>query len=69
METIEPIDYITHDVLAGLRYGDAEQQFNLSYKGSFFRNDTQTLTWDNPFTNGLNGAEIIPRGPFRALPR
>lgn len=49
METVEPIDYKTHDVLARLKYADATQQFNLSGHVSIFRNNIDTLTWENPF--------------------
>ena len=48
METIEPIDYRTHDFSAGLRWGGVRQQINVAYAGSVFRNNQESLTWENP---------------------
>ena len=68
METIEPIDYLTHDISFGLRYSALAYQLNLGYSGSFFRNDIASLTWDNP---GLSAFEISfkpERGRFALSP-
>ncbi len=51
-ETIEPIDYKTHEVLAGMQWAGDAFQANLAYAGSFFRNGIGTLTWENPLTVG-----------------
>lgn len=51
-ETVEPIDYTTHDFSAGLKFAERAYQVNLTYTGSLFRNDTDSLTFDNPFHLG-----------------
>ena len=48
-ETVEPIDYKTHNLLAAVQFADSLSQFNLSLSASLFRNDIDTLTWENPF--------------------
>ena len=60
-ETVEPIDYKTHDLLAGLQFADSLSQFNLSLSASLFRNDIDTLTWESPFRH-LTGALTVPTG-------
>lgn len=52
VETIEPIDYRTHNVAAGVQWTGERQQANLGYSGSFFRNAIDTLTWENPLNVG-----------------
>lgn len=61
IETIEPIDYRTHDVLASWRWVKDERQANLTYTGSFFRNGINTLTWENPFSSAA-GPGILKYG-------
>jgi MtrB/PioB family decaheme-associated outer membrane protein len=73
METVEPIDYLTHDLAASLRYADALRQFNLTASASLFRNRIDTLTWENPFDVGSigpppNNAANIQRGRFDLYP-
>lgn len=73
METVEPIDYLTHDVETGLRYADELRQFNLVASISLFRNRIDTLTWENPFDIGSLGppngnAANIQRGRFDLYP-
>ncbi|HEY5622729.1 MAG TPA: MtrB/PioB family outer membrane beta-barrel protein, partial [Gammaproteobacteria bacterium] len=48
MELVEPINYTTTDLSAGVRFSGPQHQFNVMYSGSHFRNDTQSLTWENP---------------------
>jgi MtrB/PioB family decaheme-associated outer membrane protein len=60
-ETIEPIDYNTYDLLAGLQFADNDSHLNLSLSASLFRNDIDTLTWENPFRHAV-GALLIPGG-------
>jgi MtrB/PioB family decaheme-associated outer membrane protein len=48
VETIETIDYKTHNVAAGMQWAGEKFQANLSYAGSFFRNAIDTLTWNYP---------------------
>ncbi|MBI3042926.1 MAG: MtrB/PioB family decaheme-associated outer membrane protein [Betaproteobacteria bacterium] len=52
VETIEPLDYKTHNVSAGLQWVRDAHQANLGYSGSFFRNGIDTLSWENPLTLG-----------------
>ena len=71
METVEPIDYLTQDIVAGLRYADELRQFNLSANASLFRNRIDTLTWENPFDVSLGptpNAANIQRGRFDLYP-
>jgi MtrB/PioB family decaheme-associated outer membrane protein len=60
-ELVEPIDYKTIDVAAGLRYKTEKLQANLSYVGSFFRNDTNTLIWENPGLTSNAAGSFIPQ--------
>lgn len=56
-EIAEPIDYKTHDILAGLSYSDELTQANLRASGSFFRNNISTLNVESALmgsaTNGF----------------
>jgi Putative outer membrane beta-barrel porin, MtrB/PioB len=52
METAEPIDYQTHDLIAGLRYAGDLTQANLTASASIFRNDIKSLIVDVPFVTG-----------------
>ena len=62
MELAEPIDYRTHEVLAGVQFNDSVSSFNLRAAASFFRNDTDTLTFQNPLYISLNGSSgLSPR--------
>lgn len=60
IETVEPIDYDTHDVYLGGEYSDDQNSFNLQMQGSFFRNNISTFTFQNPYLPatalGNNGA-------------
>lgn len=60
-ELVEPIDYKTIDIAAGLRYKAEKLQANLTYVGSFFRNDIDTLIWENP---GLGLQGVTTPGAF-----
>jgi len=66
-ETVEPIDYKTHDLRAGLQYADKMSQFNLALSASWFRNDIDTLTWESPFRH-ISGALVIPMGRIDLYP-
>jgi MtrB/PioB family decaheme-associated outer membrane protein len=48
-EIPEPIDYDTTEVKFIGEYAKKPFYFNLSYYFSLFENNTDTLTWDNPF--------------------
>jgi MtrB/PioB family decaheme-associated outer membrane protein len=49
VEITEPIDYDTTEVKFIGEYAKKPLYFNLSYYFSLFENNTDTLTWDNPF--------------------
>ncbi len=62
-----PIDQRTNELRAGTEWTGRRGLIRAEYWGSFFSNDVQTLTWDNPiratdFNNGLTP----PSGPFDA---
>jgi hypothetical protein len=61
VETIEPIDYRTHDVLTSVRWVKDTAQANLTYTGSFFRNNIDTLTWENPYSSA-GGPGVLKYG-------
>lgn len=46
-----PVDDYTDQIDAGLRYSTGSFNISLAYFGSFYRNDLDSLTWDNPFTS------------------
>lgn len=62
LEMVEPIDYVTHDLLAGLHYNDALNSFNLQASASLFRNDTDSVTFQTPFR--VPGANGVAAGDF-----
>lgn len=66
-ETVEPIDYKTHSLLAGLQYADSLSSFNLTLSASLFRNDIDALTWENPFRHA-NGSLSITGGRLDLYP-
>ena len=69
-QIIQPIHYRTFDVTAALRYKTDDFQANLTYTGSFFHNQTQSLTWENPglTSNTTPGAYIPPQGRLSLPP-
>lgn len=52
VETIEPVDYKTHDLTTGLQLLHPWLQLNLSYAFSYFDNPYEALRWENPFMAG-----------------
>ena len=48
MNVAAPIDQNIHDVRTAVQYLGKGWNVNLAYCGSFFRNDIDTLTVDNP---------------------
>lgn len=52
VEIPESVKNQTHDVVAGLQWGDRLSSLNLSFKYSLFRNDIDELTVQNPLTAG-----------------
>ena len=60
-----PLDNRTNDISAGVEWANRKGMVRLAWDGSFFNNNLQTLTWDNPiratdFNNGL----LPPNGPY-----
>lgn len=51
-----PIDDYTDQIDAGVRFLAGPVNLTLAYYGSFYRNDLDSLTWDNPYTTSP-GAE------------
>ena len=73
VEIPESIDYNTQDVLAGLQFANALTSFNLQAAGSFFQNDIDTMTFENPLfitTNTIAGvpATTFTQGQFDLYP-
>jgi hypothetical protein len=48
IDIAEPINYDTHDAVIGAQYADKVQAFNFTLSGSWFRNNIDTLTIENP---------------------
>ena len=60
-----PLNNRTNDISTGVEWANRKGMVRLAWDGSFFNNDLQTLTWDNPiratdFNNGLQP----PNGPY-----
>lgn len=59
IETVEPIDYNTHDLAAGVSYKDERNALNIQAAASLFRNNIGELTFQVPYrvnaapTNGI----------------
>ncbi|MBZ5539119.1 MAG: MtrB/PioB family outer membrane beta-barrel protein [Acidobacteriia bacterium] len=49
VELPEPINYFFNTLRMGTEYGKRSWAVQAAYMGSFFQNNTSTLTWDNPF--------------------
>lgn len=45
-----PVDDYTDQIKAGARFSVGALNLNLAYYGSFYRNDIDSLIWDNPYT-------------------
>ena len=70
VEIPESIDYDTQDILAALRYDDGVNNFNLQANVSLFRNNIDTLTFQNPLytiTNTIAPAPAAPGQPANIL--
>lgn len=50
VEFVRPVDYTSDDLELELSYGADWWQTSLTYFGSIFDNNDESLTWDNPFT-------------------
>jgi MtrB/PioB family decaheme-associated outer membrane protein len=51
-----PVDDYTDRFDAGIRYANGPFSMTLAYYGSFYTNESDSLTWDNPFT-GFPGTD------------
>jgi MtrB/PioB family decaheme-associated outer membrane protein len=60
-----PVDHVTDVLDLTAAYTAAQWQASLSYQWSQFRNGTSSLTWDNPFTAVVPGAN---RGQLALAP-
>ena len=49
VELPEPINYFNNLLRIGADYGTRAWAVQAAFIGSFFQNDTQQMTWDNPF--------------------
>jgi hypothetical protein len=61
-EVPEPIDYFTNTFKARTDYGKENWGVEFGYTGSFFRNNTKSLLFDNPFATADVGVQLIPNG-------
>ena len=66
-----PVDDYTDQINAGARFSVGSLNLGLAYFGSFYRNDVDSLTWDNPYTT-TPGAEqgrlaLEPDNDFQQL--
>lgn len=52
-----PVDYVTDQVDLGVAFSADKLQVKIAYYGSFFKNEHDTLTWENPFTALVPGAD------------
>ena len=66
VEIPESIDYTTHELAAGVRYADARQSFNGQVSASLFRNNIDTMTFQNPLTVTVAGPAGLTSGLFTA---
>ena len=64
VEIPESIDYNTQDVLAGLQFANALTSFNVQAAGSFFRNDIDTMLFENPLFITTNTIAGVPSTTF-----
>lgn len=72
-ETVEPVDYTIHEILTGLRYVGETDRLNLTVSSSLFRNNIDSLTWENPFSINFGAAGTVnstswERGRFALSP-
>ncbi len=54
---LEPVDYTTNQVEAYASYAGSRWQMKFGYYGSLFRNGNPSLSWANPFTPLIAGAD------------
>ena len=64
IEIPESIDYTTQDVTAGLQFANPKTSLNLQFAGSFFQNDIDTLSFENPLFITTNTIAGVPATTF-----
>lgn len=60
-QLVEPVDYVTDEVEASVTYTTRKWQAKLAYFGSFFRNQNESLTWQNAYNPIVGGADTGQR--------
>jgi MtrB/PioB family decaheme-associated outer membrane protein len=50
-QLIKPVDYVTDQVDASVYYNSEKFETSIAYYGSFFKNNNDSLTWDNAYTS------------------
>ena len=69
IEIPESIDSTTHDMVAGVQWADALTSVNAQVSASFYRNDIDTLSFENPmFLAPANGIAAFPLGRYDLHP-
>jgi hypothetical protein len=64
VEIPESIDHTTRDFAAGAQYRDAVNRFNVQASASIFRNNVDTMTFDNPLFVAPNGTTGLTANGF-----
>ena len=60
-----PIDQRNNELRVGTEWVNTKGMVRLDYWGSYFRNDIQALTWDNPIrATDYNNGLLPPLGPY-----
>ena len=54
---IEPVDYLHDSIALSTNYIEKRWQLKFAYHGSLYRNNHASLSWQNPFTPVINGAD------------
>jgi MtrB/PioB family decaheme-associated outer membrane protein len=66
-----PVDDYTDQINAGMRFSLGSVNLGLAYFGSFYRNNIDSLTWDNPFTfapgSGQGRLSLEPDNDFQQI--
>ncbi|HVW70624.1 MAG TPA: MtrB/PioB family decaheme-associated outer membrane protein [Steroidobacteraceae bacterium] len=66
VQLAQPVDYVTNTVETGFRWTSRVASFHLSYSGSWFQDNTDSLTWQNPYLpivpGSTQGQMALPPG-------
>lgn len=61
MEVAEPVDYSTHDILAGVSHVSGQNALNVRVSASIFQNHISTLTFEEPYRiANVAGVTTVP---------